>query len=189
MTSLKALQSTKIPLVIVFLSLLVIVSLSNLQSKLFIPEDFGDTNINNSFVNNTFINQTKSNIVLLSGISETPLIINKYFHISGGTGTTFNDIDDTLMRLNYNGKLHNLTYVSQVIQDSGDVCVLYINYNTTFGTATPSLLFANLTGINQTITNKTASLNVTKDSYIKIFFEEQDGTCSGTGSWSFYYEF
>ena len=159
--------------------------------------------INSSYGNLTYLkisnwNATNSSYALASqvmdrssteGRGSDSISSDSYYHVRGGSEETNDNDESQLTRLAYAGTLHNLTFIMSTPQGIGDICVLYVNYNSTFGTTANTLLFANLTGVNQIAINKTTSINVSEGSFIKMFMDEQgNSTCVGQPSWSFIYQ-
>src|SRR3990167_6519141 len=125
--------------------------------------------------------------MIISGRGTASISVDEFYHPSGGVLVANDDDESQLMRLPYAGTLHNLTFVASANQGSGDVCVLFVRYTSTFATSTSrTALFANITDVNQVASDTSTSLSVAEGSYIKIEMDEEGGgSCVLIPSWSF----
>lgn len=127
---------------------------------------------------------------LIGGRGTISISSDNFYHPQGGSEVSTDTDESQLLRLPYSGKLHNISLIMSSAQSSGDVCRGYIRYTETFQTSTNNtILFCSIqTGSLTNCLNETASVSVTNGSYIKFYFDEVSGTCSGVLSWNFIYE-
>ncbi len=140
-----------------------------------------------NFYNASTIPSSKSRTII-AGQGTAAVSADAYYNPSGGILKVTSNPSQAVY-LPYAGTLGNLAFNFDVNQGSGDTCTLFVQQSTSAdGAFANTLLSCTILNVARTCVNTNASQVINSGTYIKMFFDEQAGSCQGVPDWSFVYE-